>query len=74
MSMGYAQLLTLMLKTSSSTDSSTSATESAVKYDEVDGGSKLVKKSSKSRRIVKESKSFKGLKNLQKPSVRRNVY
>ena len=45
-----------------------------VKYDEVDGGGKLVKKSSKSRRIVKESKSFKGLKNLQKPSVRRNVY
>ena len=50
-----------------------------VKYDEVDGGrsgagGKLVKKSSKSRRIVKESKSFKGLKNLQRPSVRRNVY
>ena len=37
-------------------------------------GGKSVKKSSKSRRIVKESKSFKGLKNLQRPSVRRNVY
>ena len=36
--MGYAQPLTLMLRTSSSTDSSTSATQSAVKYDEVDGG------------------------------------
>ena len=34
----------------------------------------LVKKLSKSRKIVKESKSFKGLKNLQRPLVRRNVY
>ena len=41
--------LTSMLKTSSSTDSSTSATQIAVKYDEVDGGGgKLVKKLSKS--------------------------
>ena len=39
---------TSMLRTSSSTDSSTSATQNAVKYDEVDGGGKLVKKSSKS--------------------------
>ena len=50
-----------------------------IKYDEVDGGrsgavGKSVQKSSKSRRIVKESKSFKGLKILQRPSVRRNVY
>ena len=64
-----------MLRTSSSTDSSTSATQIAVEYDGVDGGGgQLVEKSSKSRRIVKESKSFKGLKNLQRPSVRRNVY
>ena len=48
-------------------------TQSIVKYDKVDGGGKLVKKLSKSRRIVKESKSFKDLKNLQKPLVRRNV-
>ena len=45
-----------MLRTSSSTDSSTSATQSVVKYDEVDGGGKLVKKSLKSRKIVKKSK------------------
>ena len=38
------------------------------------GGDKSVEKSSKSRRIVKESKSFKALRNLQRPSVRRNVY
>ena len=69
-----AVLLTLMLRTSSSTDSSTSTTQIAVEYDEVDGGGKLVEKSSKSQRIVKESKSFKGLKNLQRPSVPRNVY
>ena len=48
--------LTSMLRTSSSTDSSTSATQSAVKYDEVDGGGKLVEKSSKSRKIVKKPK------------------
>ena len=47
---------TSMLRTSSSTKSSTSATQSAVKYDEVDGSGKSVKKSSKSRRIVKKSK------------------
>ena len=35
------------------------------------GGDKSVKKSSKSRRIVK---NLKGLKNLQRPLVRRNVY
>ena len=42
-------------------DSSTSAARVMVKYEEVDGGrsgavGKLVKKSSKSRRIVKKSK------------------
>ena len=46
------------LRTSSSTDSSTNATQIAVEYDEVDGGKsgavgKSVKKSSKSQRIVK---------------------
>ena len=45
-----------------------------VKYAEVDGGKsgaggKSVKISSKSRKIVKESKNFKDLKNLQKPSI-----
>ena len=48
--------LTSMLRTSSSTDSSTSATQIAVKCDGVDGGGgKSVEKSSKSRRIVKKS-------------------
>ena len=55
-SMGCAQPLTSMLRTSSSARSSTSATESAVKYDEVDGSGKLVKKLSESRKIVKKSK------------------
>ena len=72
--MKCAQPLTSMLRTSSLTGSSTSTTKSVVKYDEVDGGGKLVKMLSKSRKIVKKSKSFKGLKNLQKPSVRRNIY
>ena len=63
-SMECAQPLTSMLRTSLSTGPSTSATKSTIKYDEVDGGGKLVKKSSKSQRIVKESKNFKGLKNL----------
>ena len=40
--------LTLMLKTSLSTNLSTSKTQIAVEYDEVDGGGKSVKKSSKS--------------------------
>ena len=65
---------TLMLRTSSSTKLSTKATQSAVKYDEVDGGGKSIKKSSKSWRIGKESKSFKGLRNLLRLSVRRNIY
>ena len=52
-----------MLGTSSSTDSSISATQIAVKYDEVDGGGgKLVEKSSKSRRIVKSRKTSKAWK------------
>ena len=49
-----------------------------VDYDGADGSGsgdgKLVKKLSKSRRIVKESKSFKGLKNLQKPLGWKNIY
>ena len=50
--------LTSMLRVSSSTESLTSATQIAVKYDEVDsGGGKSVKKSSKSQRIVKKSKN-----------------
>ena len=45
-----------MFRTSSSTDSSTSATQIAVQYDRLDGGGgQLVKKSSKSRRIVERS-------------------
>ena len=59
--------LTSMLRTSSSTDSSTSATQIAVEYDGVDGGGgKLVEKSSKVQ------KTLKVLRNLQSPSVRRN--
>ena len=55
-----ATLLTSMLRTSSSTDSSTSMTQIAVEDDGVDGGSgKLVEKSSKSRRIVKSRKTSK---------------
>ena len=64
--------LILMLRTSTLTDSSTRTTQIAVKYDGVDGGDdQSVKKSSKSRQKLK---SFKGLENLQKPSVRKNVY
>ena len=51
-----AASLISMLKTSSSTDSSTSATQITVEHDEVDAGGKSVKKLSKSRRIVKKSK------------------
>ena len=44
-------------------ESLTSATQSAVKYDEVDGGGKSVKKSSKSRqKLSKSPKNLKGLK------------
>ena len=64
---------------SASTDSSTSAAKVLVQYDEVDRGrsgaiSKSVKKSSKSRRIVKSPKNLKGLKKLRRPLVWRNVY
>ena len=59
-------------------DSSTSAAQIVVEFDGVDAGGgavgKSVKKSSKSQRIVKKSKNFKGLKNLQRSSVWRNVY
>ena len=51
----FHQPLILRLKTNSSTDLSTSVPQSVVKYDKVDAGGKLVKKSSKSRRIVKKS-------------------
>ena len=45
-----------MLRISSSTDPSTSASQTAVGYDGVDGGGgKSVKKSTKRRKIVKES-------------------
>ena len=54
-----------MLRTSLSMDSPTSKTKSAVKYNKVDSGGKLVKKLSKSQRIVNESKSFKGLKSCK---------
>ena len=72
------ETLTLRLKTSSSTDSLTSAAQIVVEFNRVDAGDgavgKLVKNLSKSRKIVKESKSFKSLKNLQRPLVWRNVY
>ena len=56
-----------MLKISSSIDSSTRATQTAAKYDEVDGvkssaSSKLVKKLLKSRTIDKSLKNLKDLK------------
>ena len=58
--------LTSMLRTSSSTNSSTSATQIAVEHNQVDGGGgKLVKKSSKNRRIVKSPKNLKGLKSCK---------
>ena len=37
-------------------------------------GGKLVKNSSKSRKLLKSPESLKGLNNLQRPSVRRNVH
>ena len=53
--------LTSIIKTSLSTDSSTSATKIAVKHDEVDGGGgKLVKK------VVKKSKNCQKAKNLKR--------
>ena len=64
-----------MLRMSSSTDSSASTTQIAVKHDGFNGAEgKSIEKSSENRRIVKESKSFKGLKNLQRLLVWRNVY
>ena len=70
---------TSMLKTSGSTKSTTRPGKGGVGVG-VDGGNdsdaigKSVKKSTKSRRIIKEFKSFKGLKILQTPSVWKNVY
>ena len=60
-------------------DSSTSAARVMVKYEEVDGGrsgavGKSVKKSSKSRRIIKKSEKPQRPEKLQRSSVRRNVY
>ena len=64
-----------MLRTSSSTDSSTNATRITVKYDEVDGGGgKSVEKSSGSQRIVKKSEKPQRPEKSQRSSVRRNVY
>ena len=52
--------LTLMLRMSSSTESSTSTVQITVKHDEIDGGGgKLVEKLSKSRRIVRSRKTSK---------------
>ena len=74
MSIGCDQPLTSILRTSLSTDSSTSATNSVVKYDEVDDSGKFVKKLSESRKIVKKSKKFQRSENLQRLLVRRNIY
>ena len=66
--MGCAQPLTSMLRTSSSTDSSTSAAQIVVEFDKVDVVVVLLASWLKSRQKVGESskspKSFKGLKNL----------
>ena len=72
------ETLTSRLRTSSSTDSSTSAAQIVVEFDGVDAGGgavgKSVKKSSKSRRIVKKSEKPQRPEKLQRSSVRRNVY
>ena len=47
-----------MLKMSSSMEPSTSVTQSAVKYDEVDGGGKSVKKSKKPQSSEKFAKAI----------------
>ena len=55
--------LTLMLRTCSLLDVSTSATQLVIKYDEFDGDSgKLVEKLSKSWRIIKSQKTSKVLR------------
>ena len=67
--------LTLILRMSSSTDSSINATQFAVEYDEVDDGvGKLVKKLSKGRRTVKKSEKPQRPEKLQRSLARRNVY
>ena len=58
-----------MLRTSVSTDSSTSAAKVIINYDEVDrsrsgAGDKLVEKLSKSQRIVKKSKKSQRLEKV----------
>ena len=59
--------LILMLRTSSSTDSSTSASQTAIEYDEVDGsrngaGGKSVEKLSKIEKLSKSPKASKSEK------------
>ena len=67
--------LTSMLRTSLSMESSISATQIAVEYNEVDGASgKWVKKLLKSWKIVKKSKKPQKPEKLQKSLVWRNVY
>ena len=66
-----AALFILMLRTSSSIDSSTSTTRTTVEYDEVDGGrsgagDKSVEKLSKVEELSKSSKNLKGLKKFAK--------
>ena len=51
-----------MLRTSSSTDSLISTSQIAVKYNEIDGDGKLIKKLSKSRKIIKSLKISKAWK------------
>ena len=59
-------------------DSSTSAAQIVVEFDGVDAGGgaigKSVKKSSKSRRIIKKSEKPQRPEKLQRSSVRKNVY
>ena len=66
------------LKTSSSTDLLTSAAQIVVEFDKIDiNGSaigKLVKKLSKSRRIVKKSEKPQRPERLKRSLVWRNVY
>ena len=67
-----------MLRTNTSSDSLASAAYIVVKFDGFDAGggasSKSVEKSLKSRKSSKNPESLKGRKNLQRPSVWRNVY
>ena len=73
-------MITSRLRTSTLTNSSTSATRVMVKYNEVDRGrsgviSKLVKKSrQKVKEMSKSPQNLKSLKNLQKSLIGTNVY